>query len=477
MASSRKSLHDSAALAQVASVLGRHVGRGDRLVAGVSGGIDSVVLLDVLARLARKAGFELVALHVNHQINPRAAGWARFCQAYCRKQDVALTVVKVSVPRVGSLEAAARQARYAAFAALPADFIALAHNLDDQAETVLLQLLRGSGVKGVSAMPEIRRQDSGAGVQELAAGGIRSGSGLSPHPESCRRSPAILRPLLDIPRSEIEAYALSRQLEWIEDDSNADTAFDRNYVRHRVLPAIAERYPAYRKTLARAARNFAEAGDLLDELARCDARISGTGLAIEGLRGLSVPRAKNAIRFFLAGRGVAMPNSARLEECVRQLRQPRAASIAIDLGTHELRRYAGELRVVANAAAPATGYSFLWRGESRLRLPELDAILVMKKSRGAGISLAKLLEAPVSVKLRQGGERLRPDSRRPRRTLKNLLQEARLPPWLRDRLPLIYCGDALVYAPGIGIDCAFAAVAGEAAIEPHFESAALDCRK
>ena len=161
-----------------------------------------------------------------------------------------------------------------------------------------------------------------------------------------------------------------------------------------------------------------------------------------------------------------MPNEARLAECVRQLREARALRTAIDLGAHELRRFAGELRVVAKTPPPSSGLCREWRGEPRLLIPELGATLVMKKCRSGGISVAKLQAAPVTIRLRQGGERLRPDARRPRRSLKNLLQEARLPPWLRGRLPLLYCGNALVHVPGIGTDVAFGARSGEAALKP-----------
>ena len=339
--------------------------------------------------------------------------------------------------------------------------MALAHNLDDQAETVLLQLLRGAGVKGVSAMPVLRGE----------ARGVRGKEQKKPQSVS-RLSPAILRPLLDIPRSDIEAYARSRKLKWIEDDSNADTGFDRNFLRHRLLPVIEERYPAYRKTLSRAGRNFAEAADLLDELAQTDAQCGEGRLDIAVLQRLTVPRAKNALRFFLAANGVIMPSAVRLAECVRQVRQPRAVSIAIDLGAHELRRYGGELRVVAKAAPLAAGFCRSWQGEARVVMPELGATLMMKNCRGTGISLAKLQTAPVTVRLRQGGERLRPDAGRPRRSLKNLLQEARLPPWLRGRLPLLFCGDELVYVPGIGIDSAFSAVRGEPGVKPCWEPVA-----
>jgi tRNA(Ile)-lysidine synthase len=465
MASTRKLPPSKALLERVSAVLGRHVRRGDRLVAGLSGGIDSVVMLDLLRRAAAKMRFEIAALHVNHQINPAAAKWARFCGAYCRQIGIGLTVIKVNVPLEYSLEAAARNARYAAFARLPADFVVLAHNLDDQAETVLLQLLRGAGVKGVSAMPELRgraRGEKREGKQSL-----QSASRLSLL--ASRFSPSILRPLLDITRVEIEAYARARKLRWVEDDSNVDTGFDRNFLRHRLLPVIAERYPAYRKTLARASRNFAEAALLLDELARLDTPGAAPHLKVADLRALTTVRAKNVLRYFLGTHGVTMPNETRLAECVRQVLEPRATGIAIDLGAHELRRFGSELRVVPKTPVPAADFSRQWQGEARLALPELGATLLMKKSRGAGLSLAKLQTAPVTVRLRTGGERLRPDARRPRRSLKNLLQEARLPPWLRARLPLLYCGDTLVYVPGIGIDTAFGAQGGEPAVEPQWQ--------
>ena len=454
MASSRKSrpskpLPGKELPARVAAVISEHVRRGDRLVAGLSGGVDSMVLVDVLHRLARKAGFELAALHVNHQINPAAGRWAAFCRAYCKQHDVPLKVIKVNLPPGASLEAAARTARYAALAKARADFIVLAHTLDDQAETVLLQLLRGAGVKGASAMPVLR-----------------------PTPRASRPAPAILRPLIDIPRREIEAYARARKLAWIEDDSNADIAFDRNFMRHRVLPVVAERFPAYRTTLLRASRNFAEAAHLLDELARVDAPFSASGISVAALRRLSVPRAKNVVRSYLAAAGVTMPNATRLAECVRPVRQPRAVGIVVARGGHDLRRYGDELRLVDKALAPGRGFSRAWEGESRLCIPELGGTLVMTRHRGAGISLAKVTAAAVTVRVRQGGERVRVHAQRPRRSLKNLLQEARVPPWLRERLPLLFCGEALVYVPGIGIDIAFRARREEGGIEPRWDA---DC--
>jgi tRNA(Ile)-lysidine synthase len=165
-----------------------------------------------------------------------------------------------------------------------------------------------------------------------------------------------------------------------------------------------------------------------------------------------------------------MPNEARLIECVRQIQQPRATRLVIDMGTRELRGFGGELRIVARTGtAPTADFCQTWQGQSRLQLPELGATLIMRKSRGSGISLQKLATAKVTVRLREGGERLRPDARRPRRSLKNLLQEAKLPPWLRRRLPLLFCGDTLVYVPGIGIDAGFQAQRGERSVAPKWE--------
>ena len=450
MASSRKSPKNSTLLARVSAALERHVGRGDRLVVGLSGGVDSVVLLDLLRRAARKLHFELAALHVNHQINPAAREWARFCRALCRRHHIPLSVRTVEVPRGNSLEAAARTARYKEYATARCHAVVLAHNLDDQAETVLLQLLRGAGVKGASAMPEFR---------ERAAGNARG-----------KTLPSILRPLLEVPRSEIEAYARARKLAWVEDDSNRDTAFDRNFMRHTVLPLIAQRYPAYRQTLLRASRNFAEASQLADACAAADAGEGEATLDIRRLQGLPLPRVKNALRHFLGRRGVVMPNARRLEECARQVMHARpGARLALRLGEYELRCHADALHVVQAVAPPSRAFEKKWRGEKQWRLPEFGGVLVLTRRRGKGIGADKLAADEVTVRGRRGGERLRPDAARPRRTLKNLLQERRMPEWQRQRLPLLYVGDALAYVAGIGIDANFQAAPDESGLVPEWQ--------
>lgn len=244
-------------------------------------------------------------------------------------------------------------------------------------------------------------------------------------------------------------------------------------MRREILPLVARRYPSYRTTLARSADHLAEASQLLDELAERDSAgcCSGGALLFAGLRKLSRARAKNLLRYFLAGHGVVMPNAGRLEEALRQsLTAKGDARICIDLGDFELRRFAGALHVVAKIPGPDAKFSRAWHGEHELALPELHGVLSMSKGRGAGISLAKLRARQVAIRVRGGGERLQPDCRRPRRSLKNLLQEAAIAPWQRERVPLLFCGDILVWVPGVGIACDFQAKAGEASIMPAWKT-------
>ena len=446
MASSRKSSRSRPDLAgRVAAQLEDIVKPSDRLVAGLSGGVDSVVLLDILARVARKLRYRLSALHVNHQLSPNARRWEAFCRRLCRTRGIPFRSARVEVRRGDSVEAAARAARYAVFTHQPCEYVVLGHHRDDQVETLLLQLLRGAGVKGLTGMPVLRK----AGARHA--------------------SPSVLRPLLDVTRDEILEYARKRRLEWIEDESNQDMYFLRNFVRHEVLPVIARRFPAYRTTLARAAGHFTEAARVLDELAAADAagELADGTLSIAALRRLRPARGRNLLRYLLASHGVTMPNADRLDEALRQaLTAKQDARVLVELGDFTLRRHAGRLHLVRARGVPPAHFEKLWRGEKKMALPELGGVLTLARATGAGISLSRLGGGVVTIRLRRGGERLQPNCRRPRRSLKNLLQEARMPPWQREYIPLIFCGGKLVWAARIGVDCAFQAAAGEAAVEP-----------
>ena len=441
-------------VARVAARLQGIVRPSDRLLVGLSGGVDSVVLLDILGRVAPMLRFQLSALHVNHQLSRNAARWSAFCRDLCKKRGIPYHSVRVEVRRRDSVEAAARDARYAVFARQRCDFVALAHHRDDQVETLLLQLLRGAGVKGLAAMPPVRKAEVRSQKADPSVAGRQS-------------SPPILRPLLDATREEILAYARRRRLKWIEDESNQDIYFQRNFIRHEVLPVIARRFPAYRATLARAAGHLAEAARVLDELGASDAagHLEDGTLSMAALRRLPPARARNLLRYLLARHGVPMPNTERLDEALRQaLTAKQDARVRIGLGGFELRRFENRLQVVGDRKELPAGYTRRWRGEKEIALPELGGVLAMTRARGAGISLVRLRGHPVTIRVRRGGERLQPDCRRPRRSLKNLLQEAHIPPWQRGRLPLLFCGDELVWVAGVGVHCRYQAADAEPAV-------------
>jgi tRNA(Ile)-lysidine synthase len=446
MASSRKSKSDELR-ERVKGALLPVVPSGSTILLGLSGGVDSAVLLHVLHALAPACGWRLQALHVHHGISPRADEWAKFCADLCARLNVPFQVEQVDIEplRERGIEAAARELRHAALSRRRVDFVALAHHLDDQAETMLLQLLRGAGVKGACAMPFIRRKEG---------------------------APAQLRPLLDVPRRALVEYAKEHALAWVEDESNADDAYPRNFLRHRVLPILEERFPAYRETLGRSSRHFAEASGLMDELAELDSRgaMQEGGLEVARLKALNNARAKNLLRYFLHSFGVSMPQEAQLDDMLNQLRHARNdAGVCLDFDGWQMRRFQGRAYVTHLKPLPDS-FCVTWNGEEVLDLPGLGGKLYFDCTPGAGIRLAQLQRANVTVRPRTGAERLKPGDRRPTRTLRNLLQEMNMPPWRRERLPLLFCDEALAAVPGVGVDCAFQAGPNEAGITLRWET-------
>lgn len=441
MENSRKS-NSSALHARVADVLVPVLPAGSSILLGLSGGVDSVALLHLLHQISPQHSWRLSALHVHHGISLKADTWAAFCTELCAQLGIPLRVERVDITPLRHLgiEAAARELRHAALAAQPVDYIALAHHQDDQAETMLLQLLRGAGVKGAAAMPLIKRRAT---------------------------APPLLRPLLDVSHAALVDYARQHHLQWVEDESNTDDTYPRNFLRQRVMPLLAQRFPACSKTLARSARHFAEASDLLDQLAQLDAQgaLHGDGLEVARLKVISDVRGKNLLRFFIARQGASFPDSARLQEMLRQLCHARSdAAVCISFGAWQLRCYQGMAYVVPVLPEPDTQFCVQWHGETLLELPELGGALHFETGVGQGVSLMKLQQAAVTVRLRHGAERLRADGKRPTRTLKNLLQECGIPPWQRATLPLLFCGETLVAVPGIGVENNYQAAPEEAGV-------------
>ena len=413
-----------------------HVPPGVRLALGFSGGRDSVVLLDALAAVAPSRGHAIAAIHVHHGLSANADAWAQSCVERCASLGIACVVRRVDVARRPgtSLEAVARRARYDALAhvalEIGAPVVALAHQQDDQAETLLLQLLRGAGPHGLAAMPALREDAAGA---------------------------AWWRPLLGVTRASIDAYARDSGLAWIDDESNADRRHARNAVRETVLPALLAIAPQADATLARAAAHQAEAARLLDELAQHDAQgaIDGATLQSAALGRLSPHRARNLLRWFLRCQRLPAPSSARLSAMLDQLRDARIdasirlAHAGVEIGVHRGR--------IALHATPPASFDVRWRGEKELALPH--GTIAFGRADGAGIDLARL-GADVRVRSRAGGERFQVAPDRPRRALKSILRDAGIPPWERRGLPLVFSGDVLAAVAGLGIDAGATAAPG-----------------
>jgi tRNA(Ile)-lysidine synthase len=419
-----------------------------RLCVAFSGGRDSAVLLHALGRLRDSGGmpFTLSAVHVHHGISPNADAWAEFCAGYCSRCAVPLDIVRVDVPRDSGegLEAAARRMRQAIFAECDADWLALAHHRDDQAETVLLNLLRGAGIAGAAGM-------------------------LAERPQP--RGPVLVRPLLDVPRSLIEDYAAEHGLSWIDDESNDDLHYRRNYLRRETLPQLEEKFPGARKSLARAASHFAEGASLLDDLAAIDqAALLGLSgrIGLAGFNALAPARARNLLRFVWLEAGFCAPDTRWIDEALKQLATANTLSeTCLATPDGELHVYRGELHIIGHCqAVPAAPLP--WSGESEL--PWAGGRVRFEPTTGSGFRRNLLDAGNVLLGSRQGGERLQPNAKRPRRSLRNLLQEAAIPPWQRTRLPFLWSNGRLLWVGGLGVDAAFACAPGEDGILPIWDS-------
>jgi tRNA(Ile)-lysidine synthase len=402
----------------------RLAGARSRVAIAFSGGLDSTVLAHAIVR-ARRQFSHLRLLHVDHGLQAGSAAWARHCARQARRWRVPIEILRASIDiNTGeSPEAAARDARYGLFASVLEDqeVLVTAQHQDDQAETLLLQLFRGAGVAGLAAMPPIAPFADGR----------------------------IARPLLGESRAMLSRYAQQHALDWIDDPTNAQTRFARNFLRHEVLPAIRKKWPGIDSALARSARNMADAQALLDAVARADlARVmDGDGLAVPALRALPAARRRNVLRAFIALANVEVPSSAQLREiadtvlAVRADAQPevrwphgavrrRGARLILDTTSGSARAAVAERQVK----------SWSWKVDRELIVNAAGDRLALVDDRSGPIDLARL-PARLHLRARAGGESLRPGSRARSQSLKNLFQRARIPVDERARLPLLFAGE------------------------------------
>jgi len=387
-----------------------------RLWVALSGGLDSCVLLHLLAGLRPRLPVQV--LHINHQLSPHADQWRTHCETLAASHGFPFVCETVEVVGAGrGLEMAAREARYAAFErhVERGDMLLLAHHRDDQAETLLLRLLRGTGLRGLGAMAAVRPLGSG-----LAA-----------------------RPLLEHSRAELRTYAQSEDLQWVEDESNQQVDFDRNYLRHEVLPLLEKRWPDFARRWAQTARLARDNERLLREYAAGDLITAnqrrerlGQSVALDYLAELSELRRKAFLRHWIQTCGFSAPQQVHLEEIDQFFEAAEDAQPRLAFGECELRRYDGRLYLLPRLTAIAQQH-VPWNPVQPLILSDNSRLSAIKGSAGLRA------DRQYRLCLREGGERCRPHKRAHSQTLKKLLQEYHLEPWLRDRIPLIYAGDQL----------------------------------
>lgn len=417
-----------------------------RYCVAFSGGVDSHVLLHALVQIRDKLPCpNLHAIHINHGIHPYAEQWARHCEIICRDLDVTVETCSLQVQRQAkhSLEETARDARYDALSSMGRhdDMVLLAHHQDDQAETLLLQLLRGSGVKGLAGMPLCTRFAQGW----------------------------LARPLLAQTRDALQQYAVDHQLPWIEDPSNLDTTFDRNYLRHAVLPLLRQRWPALNATLARAAQHQADAAVLLDVLAQQDLApliVSGPAvLRIALLKQLDPSRQRNVLRYWLHRIcTLPLPATVQLERILTEvLPAAEDGTPFVHWPGAEVRRYRDQLYAMAPIQPVDPHWQQTWDFKGQVQLPNGES-LAATECRGQGLRKHDLGQG-VTIRYRSGGEQCRLPGRTHHHELKKLFQEWGVPPWERDRIPLIYIGGELAQVVGYCVCAPFAAQAGESSLE------------
>ena len=400
-----------------------------KLVLAFSGGVDSRVLLELLSRYQQQHSIACLAVHVHHGLSDNADGWATLCQRWCQQAGVACKIERVQLALEGkSLEECARDARYQALSQhiSSGDVLITGQHSDDQLETFLLALKRGSGPKGLSAMAKVMPWEKGT----------------------------LVRPLLSVSRDEIERFAQQQQLEWVEDESNQDIRFDRNYIRHQIAPAMKQRWPHIQASVQRSAELCAEQEALLDELLteQLHALLAyDQGLSIDGLAAKSERVRLQLIRMWFANAKLRMPSREHLQRIWQQVALAVGdANPILNLGQVQVRRFSQRLYHVL-PVRDVNQWQAALNEEQSLILPDELGLLRLTHSDVGDIDLNKEQLTQLTVTFNPEGLNAHPVSRGHSRKLKKLFQEYGVPSWLRRRTPIIMCESEVVAVMGLFI--------------------------
>ena len=423
------------------------------LVIAYSGGVDSQVLLHALAKLKNQQKIlqTLHVCHINHGLSDNAKDWQTFAKHQCINHNLPFLCKKVDLDTQGtqSIEALARDARYQALQeyAPKNSVILTGHHLDDQSETFLLALKRGSGLKGLSAMQAM--------------------SDLGDH--------SLARPLLNISRGQIVSYAKDHKLDWIEDESNQDIRYDRNFLRHQIMPVLAQRWPSITQTIARSAAHCFEGQQLLNELAEQDLKqlnaehmTKQPSLFANSLKTLSQARFNNVIRYYLSEQKALMPSTEQLSQLYLQLSSPSDKCPEVKVGDKWFRRFkkhwylTGEFSDISEQTLCLSQNNSVLLSE--IMLPDNLGRISVTPFTAEAINTpvdekemhflkthdikAPLVHQRVTIGFSHQNPKCLPDYRQQRRPLKKVLQELNIPPWQRQRIPFLYYDNTLVAALG-----------------------------
>lgn len=399
----------------------------NKLVVGFSGGLDSTVLLHVLAS-SPSLRDQLLAVHINHGISRNSLAWQRHCEQFCSDLGIDFIAKAIEFDRLANIEEAARTARYDFFSSLlmNKDCLVLAHHLDDQAETVLLQLFRGAGIDGLAAMLELSDLETG----QLA------------------------RPFLTYSRSHLESYALSHGLKWVEDESNQDIKYSRNYLRHQVMPLLAEKWPGVAGNIARAATHCQQAKTNLEALAihDCpDLLRANDHLSIEPLKALGFDRITNVLKIWLKKNQVQLPSTKTFQRIAHEIifASPDAMPM-VSWGEIQVRRFQQHLYLLRGDVINLPEVIEWQQFPEPLKCPEANIYLSAVQAK-KGLKVPQ--DAKMDVRFRKGGEEFYWHDQT--KHLKKLFQEWQVPHWIRDRVPLVYINEQLACIVGYAVSDSF----------------------
>lgn len=403
-----------------------------KLILAFSGGCDSTLLVSLCHLLAKKNPLDLCAFYVHHGLSKNADHWGAFCEEICRNYGIPFFLKRVHVDKSkGGIEAGARQARYEAIFKLAkeinADAVLTAHHRDDQLETFLIQWVRGTGIEGLVGMPRVKT------------------SGPIP----------VVRPFLDFTRAQIEELAEAMQLQWIEDESNADTTYLRNAIRHKILPELDKIRPGWKAAAARSIDNLSESVEILDRVVRADLKEVCEKETIDQnlFNKLGMAERHQVLRLFLQEKGFSTLQKSRLNELIRQIEfTSQASSLIYFEGKKELRLYKGKILVrIKPSETDNREIELRWSEEKEIRVPGFYGTLVFMQSN-QGIPKSELKNSPLFITKRRGGEHLKLSEKRPPKPLKQLFQQANIPDFEREMLPLVWQKGKLIFVAGLGMD-------------------------